>query len=289
MYSYPYYYNSAAEIMGIMLSVFVIAFVLSFIIMLACYIFEAIGMYTISKKRGYNKPWLAFIPFANSYLFGAVTDNINAVNGKKSSFRVWLLVLKIINTVISFAYSVLVLVPMLMFLIDYIDYGYYGGLPEMLIAATVIFAFIISAVSITYTILIYIALHKIFSCYSRKNAVMFTVLNILFGIAPFILFAIRNNRPLTNAEYLNSLRAYYPQGGQYYPPNGYYQAAPGQPQPPQGQQSYQAQQWQAQQMQQQMQWQQQQMQNQQAQQASQPPQQMQAQTDIKNNNDQQNQ
>ena len=90
-------------------------------------------------------------------------------------------------------------------------YSFYGPL----------FFFIMlgSLVGLGYTIVSMICLYKIYQDYSR-NAVLFLVLSLLFGISPFFLFAIRNN-PSASLAYRNQAFG------------GYNGASPQPPYPPQ--------------------------------------------------------
>jgi len=48
---------------------------LSLLMSVAIYVFNSIGLMTIAKNRGITHPWMAWIPFANSYLFGKLSDD----------------------------------------------------------------------------------------------------------------------------------------------------------------------------------------------------------------------
>lgn len=46
---------------------------------LAGYVLTALGMYTMAKRRGINKPWLAWVPFGNLWLLGCISDQYRHV------------------------------------------------------------------------------------------------------------------------------------------------------------------------------------------------------------------
>ena len=66
---------------------------------LVAYCFKAFGIYKMAQGRNLNNAYLAWIPFARHYLFGKISDDINRYKNIKSSNRVILLVLSILNSV----------------------------------------------------------------------------------------------------------------------------------------------------------------------------------------------
>lgn len=191
--------------------VIVITVVLSCVIALVFYIFQAIGLYHMSKNRGYRYPWLAFIPVAGDYVLGGIADNINVCYGRRSSWRIWVTVLSglsLLSNVLTVTLSISWLYDMLesafsgqfneYYFLDQI-YSFYGPL--------FFFTMLGSLVGLGYTIVSMINFYKIYQDYSR-NAVLFLVLSLLFGIAPFFLFAIRN-KPSASLAYRNQASGGY--------------------------------------------------------------------------------
>ena len=41
---------------------------------IAAYILTAIAIYTVSRRRGLRNPWLAWVPVANVWLLGSLSD-----------------------------------------------------------------------------------------------------------------------------------------------------------------------------------------------------------------------
>ena len=44
------------------------------LVTLAIYVFTALSLYTIAQRRGLHCPWLAWIPVANLWLMGSLSD-----------------------------------------------------------------------------------------------------------------------------------------------------------------------------------------------------------------------
>ncbi|MDR1192895.1 MAG: hypothetical protein LBK98_01810, partial [Peptococcaceae bacterium] len=64
--------------------------IISIILAIVLYIFQALSLYTMAERRGLPNPWLAWIPIASIYTLGSVTDDINRRGGKNTVYR-WLL------------------------------------------------------------------------------------------------------------------------------------------------------------------------------------------------------
>lgn len=71
---------------------------------IASYILLALGMYTMAKRRGIRKPWLAWIPVANVWLLGCLSDQYQYVSlGRQRGRRKTMLTLEIVILVVSVA------------------------------------------------------------------------------------------------------------------------------------------------------------------------------------------
>lgn len=69
---------------------------------IVAYVLQALALYTIAKRRGLNKPWLAWVPVVNVWTLGAVSDHYQSVvNGQKKSKRKILLGLNIAALVLE--------------------------------------------------------------------------------------------------------------------------------------------------------------------------------------------
>ena len=50
------------------------------------YIFRGIGMYNMAKREGMDYPWLAFVPFARTYLQGELGGTVHLKNKQIKNF-----------------------------------------------------------------------------------------------------------------------------------------------------------------------------------------------------------
>lgn len=66
--------DALAEATGIMLVFLIGVFVISGLLSLLMYIVYGIGAFRIAKNEGYDKPWLAWIPYANMFMIPILVE-----------------------------------------------------------------------------------------------------------------------------------------------------------------------------------------------------------------------
>lgn len=73
-----YYGNSDIEDIlssTVVMTVFFVIFSIVFLVLIAMYVLNSIGLYRMAKKVGHDKAWLAWIPFANVWLMFTLPDS----------------------------------------------------------------------------------------------------------------------------------------------------------------------------------------------------------------------
>lgn len=151
---------------------------------IAAYILTAIAVYVIARRRGLQHPWLAWIPVANVWLLGSLSDQYNyVVKGEDKSKRKWLIVLNILKAV---------LMAMIVILAVVAAGSLIANKPSEILGVFVALLGLVlplCAVIITMCIIRYIALYDIYRSLDPGNAVLYLVLSILFSpTEPFFLF-----------------------------------------------------------------------------------------------------
>ena len=150
---------------------------------LAVYVFTALSLYSIARRRGIACPWLAWIPVANLWLIGSLSDQYRYLTrGQVKHRRIILLVLKavtlaftggLIGTVIWLTVS--------------------GGSAEAVITLLVLGLLDLATV-IAAAVLNFIALYDIYASCDPENATVYLVLSIFFRVLkPVFLFISRDS------------------------------------------------------------------------------------------------
>ena len=150
----------------------------------AAYILTALAIYTVSRRRGLNNPWLAWIPVVNCWLLGSLSDQYRyVVKGENKSKRKWLVVLNILKAVMLTLLVILALVT---------AGSLFANHPSEvmgLIVALLGLALPLLAVTVALCVIRYMALYDVYRSLDPGNAVLYLVLSILFSpTEPFFLF-----------------------------------------------------------------------------------------------------
>ena len=167
------------------------------LVSIATYVLTALALYTIAKRRGLKNAWLAWIPVADCWLLGSLSDQYQyVVNGQHKSKRKILLLLRILITIMWIS---------LMGLLANLFFHAFGSILWGSMNDDQIFQILHQAMnllvlclplvgaSIAYAVFRYMALYDIYKSLDPANCVLFLVLSILFGVTePFFLFFSRN-------------------------------------------------------------------------------------------------
>lgn len=167
---------------------------------LVAYVFSALGIFTIAQRRQISRPWLAWIPVVNVWVLGSISDQYRyVVKGEVRSRRKVLLILSILNTVLSLASTVSV-VMMVVSLIT----GSMQGMGNAALGRTVLEGILTCLVislpfvilSVVQLVFEYMALYDLYTSCERANNVLYLVLSLIPGVnkitKPLFLFLCRN-------------------------------------------------------------------------------------------------
>lgn len=160
---------------------FLVFYLLILIFAIVSYVLSSVGLYSIAKRRGIHHPWLAWIPYGNSWILGSISDQFQYVaKGKIRNRRKWLLGISIAASILPVIMSVLITVMSLA-----LPFTEIFGVTIGLWLATL-------AVAIVNAVFIYIAYYDLYSSCHPENAIMFLVLSIFISVTqPFFVFACR--------------------------------------------------------------------------------------------------
>lgn len=155
------------------MEIFVFLYIIAYIMMFIAFIFKAIAISGMTKRRGIKNSWLCFVPVAQNFMFGHILDNINAYNNKKTYFGIALLIISIINVICVFlAY----------FDPFFIDVNVYNIL------------YLINPITHILNLVISIF---IFKDYSNRSWGIFSVISVFFGLNFIFIFFLRKKVPVS--------------------------------------------------------------------------------------------
>ena len=160
---------------------------------LVLYVFESLGVYTIAKRRQIRRPWLSWIPIANLWILGSISDQYQyVVKGRVRNRRKVLLATGIITTLLSVAVFVAGIVVMVESLVA-ANEGYLNEMWLVNMALTLgVLSLVLSGFGVWYAVYNYIACHDIYASCDPDTKTVFLVLSIVFSfLMPIFLFADR--------------------------------------------------------------------------------------------------
>ena len=169
----------------------------SSLLAIAMYVLSSLGLYTLAKRRGIKNPWISWIPVANCWIIGSLSDQYRyVVKGQVKNKRKTLLILNIIFAVIYTVLVVLLGVLIFRAMGPALSGQHEDVILEMVIGPAMAMMGLclpMLGVSIAMVIVRYIAMYDIYTSCDPQNNILFLVLSILFSVTePFFLFFSRN-------------------------------------------------------------------------------------------------
>ncbi len=201
MFDYLVELGLPEELVSFFFTFFIGAIAVSAVIGIAIYLLESISVYKMAKSAEIKNPWLAFVPVANDWVFGTLAEKYKKKNGTKSArFGIILPVLEGIVLIESIALTIFTVISVKEitgYALDAVNTSAEMA-PEqfMSLIPVIILYFALIAVAISYAVVFFIALWRVYSSFDKSNATLYIVLSVIFTISvPIILFIIRNRKP----------------------------------------------------------------------------------------------
>ena len=168
---------------------------LSSVLGIVSYVLTALALYTIAKRRGLNNPWMAWIPVANLWLLGSISDQYRYVaRGEVKSKRKVLLVLDILLILVLIGFFATFVAFIVQAVIQSMSHSY-GTNEEMIRPLIAMLALLLpmAGLSIAMSVVQYMALYDVYASCDPNNKVLYLVLSIFISLAqPIILMILRD-------------------------------------------------------------------------------------------------
>lgn len=151
---------------------------------IAIYVLTSLSLYTIAKRRGIRKAWLAWVPVLNCWILGSLSDQYRyVVRGQIKHKRKILLILNLLKAVLCTTLISMAAVVIWTMFTD--AAGFFMGSVLSLLGLLLP----LGAVGVAYCIFYYMALYDLYTSLDPENNVLFLVLSIFFSFTkPFFLF-----------------------------------------------------------------------------------------------------
>lgn len=192
---YPYQNNTIyvnEEIVSIVAALVAVVLICVLMIRLALFVFRAVSLYRIARRRGIRNAWLAWVPVCSDWILGSVADQYQyVVKGKIRNRRLPLLLLTLAVLVLQAVVSAMGVGSML----DIIRLMITGsGYPDVVrMALLVLTTMVHSGVAIALLVVRGFALYDFYSSCTGRYNVLFLVLGLVFRfLEPVFFFVCRN-------------------------------------------------------------------------------------------------
>lgn len=179
------------ESIGILVVMFVFWLPLMLVLigyLVVMYILQSKAMYAIAQRRGIENPWMAWVPFCNSWMLGAISDQYQQavwgdVKNRRKSLLIWHIVYTVVISIYMNGYMIF------MFAAEEGD----EELTMVLALLFVMVALAMIAVSVIYMIQYYKALFDLFRSSDPGRSMMYLMLSIFVQFPlPFFMYSCRN-------------------------------------------------------------------------------------------------
>ncbi len=176
------------------------------------FLLQGIGIYTLAKRTGREKKWLAFFPFANIFYLGKIVGECHVFGQKMKRAGLYAMIAQIISTLLSVAYifAEIYLISNFKPLVDEMNTIYWVGLKGF--AGTVntfyeVGGYFMSLFPLVTQILLLILMIGFFKKYSPRNFRLLAVITFIIPMMRFIfIFAFRNREPFDYEAYVQRQR-----------------------------------------------------------------------------------
>lgn len=174
------------------MAVFIAIGVIGWIARIAIYVVRSVALYIIADRRGVKNPWLAWIPVGRDWVIGSLSDRFKHITeGKQQSRRKILLALSIASVAISLCSGV---PKLLAIVLEVTGNGLAAAeLVMLLVSVSMVVTVTGLVVGTAKLVFHHMSMYDVYRSCCPRNAVLFLVLGILFGITePFFLLWCRN-------------------------------------------------------------------------------------------------
>ncbi len=183
------------------IAVYAVFFAAALAVGITLFVLQGLGLFKMSKRFNFNRPWLCFIPIVSAFSLGRIGDRYVKNNGKKAKpLKIWLFILALMNFLLLAGFVVVFIVLIIRFYLGVSDI--IAANEELtaeifkILIPIAIFYFIAAITSIAYQVVYYFCLWRVFGIFDNRNAILYLVLSIFFNfLAPIFIFVIRNKEP----------------------------------------------------------------------------------------------
>ena len=92
--------SSGSDIFSVIMTVYLLVIVAAVMIGIVKYVFKSIALYRLAQRTGNANPWMAWVPFARSYLQGDLAGSMPLKKRRLQSPGLWKVLIPLIGTAV---------------------------------------------------------------------------------------------------------------------------------------------------------------------------------------------
>ncbi len=185
---------------------------------LVVYVFEAVGLYTIARREGYARKWMAFVPFFNLYYIGACgrRNKVYAMDARAFAGICVGVELLLVAGYILYYVSAFAVWPYIHW--EHTTVGEtifsspdgFDALPQSYEWMGWIFGhlndYVLYWIELIFIILKLLLLMSFFKTYSANHYLLFSFVGALLPLTGILIYSVRNNTGMNYADYIRRMR-----------------------------------------------------------------------------------
>ena len=188
--------SSGSDIFSVIMTVYLLVIVAAVMIGIVKYIFKSMALYRLAQRTGNANPWMAWVPFARSYLQGELAGSMPLKKRRLQSPGLWKVLIPLIGTaVIAGLYFLFIVVAGIGTVLNY-SVGMGAG--SLTLSWGIVFLLIIAAVAlqaIEAVLDVLVNFHIYHRLTSHNMAIIHSVLGLFIPMYEAICLFVMSKKP----------------------------------------------------------------------------------------------
>ena len=188
--------SSGSDIFSVIMTVYLLVIVAAVIIGIVKYVFKSIALYRLAQRTGNANPWMAWVPFARSYLQGDLAGSMPLKKRRLQSPGLWKVLIPLIGTaVIAGLYFLFIVVAGIGTALIYSAGMGAGSLTLIWVIVFLLIIAVVALQAIEAVLDVLVNFHIYYRLTSHNMAIIHSVLGIFIPMYEAICLFIMSKKP----------------------------------------------------------------------------------------------
>lgn len=188
--------SSGSDIFSVIMTVYLLVIVAAVMIGIVKYVFKSIALYRLAQRTGNANPWMAWVPFARSYLQGDLAGSMPLKKRRLQSPGLWKVLIPLIGTaVIAGLYFIFIVVAGIETALSYSAGMGAGSLTLIWVIVFLLIIAVVALQAIEAVLDVLVNFHIYHRLTSHNMAIIHSVLGIFIPMYEAICLFIMSKKP----------------------------------------------------------------------------------------------